>query len=290
MKFGERLRLLRKKKGLTQDQVAESISVSRRAYIAYEQDNVRPRKQDTYNKLAKVLGCDVNYLMVDDYPARLKTSVAMASALGALLMPPLNLIPLAWILSKNYLGLKNSYEKSDMNVDEPEESEVLPIDVIRQSEMAQKKFAAMAMGILYKAAAEKGIHCQTGIITDLSKEVIKPDEFIIVANHEITSWWLVFWAKDPNLDDTPIITLKEKACLMISRFTTAKSDPRRMASIVVEDNDLYDAVCTFKGRTSYRGNLSVILVDTNEVAILKEEIISVYAEECDDQNAYITLT
>ena len=40
MKFGEKLKDLRQKRKMTQDEVASAIGVSRRAYIAYEQGNV----------------------------------------------------------------------------------------------------------------------------------------------------------------------------------------------------------------------------------------------------------
>ena len=66
MKFGEKLKELRKKMKMTQDEVAASIGISRRAYADYELKHIRPRRQETYDKLAKILGCDANYLRADD--------------------------------------------------------------------------------------------------------------------------------------------------------------------------------------------------------------------------------
>ena len=62
-----------------------------------------------------------------------------------------------------------------------------------------------------------------------------------------------------------------------------------MATIAVDNNELYEAVCKYKEHNSYRGNLSVVLVDTNEITIRKEEIISL----CDDahpvESTYISV-
>lgn len=66
MKFGEKLRKLRKEKGLTQAEVAKAVGIGRRSYVAYEQDGRYPRNRDTYGKLAEVLDCDVNYLYTED--------------------------------------------------------------------------------------------------------------------------------------------------------------------------------------------------------------------------------
>lgn len=66
MQFGEKLKALRAEKNLSQVEVASRIGMSRRAYIAYEQDGVYPRKREIYYKLAEVLGCDPNYLLTEN--------------------------------------------------------------------------------------------------------------------------------------------------------------------------------------------------------------------------------
>ena len=62
-----------------------------------------------------------------------------------------------------------------------------------------------------------------------------------------------------------------------------------MASIVVDNLELYEAVLKFKGHNSYRGNLSVILVDTEAVAIVKEEVIATYCEGEECQGACLRI-
>lgn len=66
MKFGEKLKILRRKKGLTQEQVAQAIGISSRAYGSYEQSGKYPRIRERYTKLAEVLDCEPAYLMSED--------------------------------------------------------------------------------------------------------------------------------------------------------------------------------------------------------------------------------
>ncbi len=64
--FGKRLSALRKAKNLTLAQVADKIGVTLNTYKGMEYKSVRPADVRTYNKLAKVLGCDVGYLKEGD--------------------------------------------------------------------------------------------------------------------------------------------------------------------------------------------------------------------------------
>ena len=66
MKFGEKLTLLREKRGLRQADVASMVGISRRNYISYETEGRYPRNRDIYRRLSEVFGCDVNYLLTED--------------------------------------------------------------------------------------------------------------------------------------------------------------------------------------------------------------------------------
>ena len=64
--FGKRLSTLRKAKNLTLAQTADKVGITQSAYKSMEYRNYRPRDIKVYNKLAKVLGCDVEYLKEGD--------------------------------------------------------------------------------------------------------------------------------------------------------------------------------------------------------------------------------
>jgi transcriptional regulator with XRE-family HTH domain len=66
MKFGEKLKSLRKKAGLTQGELAKQIGISDRALLSYEKGVSYPRHRETYYKLAEILNVDANYLITED--------------------------------------------------------------------------------------------------------------------------------------------------------------------------------------------------------------------------------
>ena len=52
MNFGEKLRILRKEKGLSQKDVAEKLKISLRTYSSYELNQRRPRTQAKWKEIA----------------------------------------------------------------------------------------------------------------------------------------------------------------------------------------------------------------------------------------------
>lgn len=66
MKFGEKLRTLRKEKNLKQEELAKQIGVSTRTIISYENNKSYPRRMSTYKQLADALGCEENYLRTEN--------------------------------------------------------------------------------------------------------------------------------------------------------------------------------------------------------------------------------
>ena len=66
MTLGEKVRNERNRLGLSQDELAEKIGVTRRVISSYENDSSRPRGTERYNKLADALGVNINYLLSED--------------------------------------------------------------------------------------------------------------------------------------------------------------------------------------------------------------------------------
>lgn len=65
MTFGEKVRELRKEKGMTQIELANELEISIRAVRGWELENRLPRTADIYVKLAELFGCSLDYLMTD---------------------------------------------------------------------------------------------------------------------------------------------------------------------------------------------------------------------------------
>ena len=78
------------------------------------------------------------------------------------------------------------------------------------------------------------------------------------------------------MNDQFTITEEDRSYMLYNRFGPIASDPRRKASIVLDDVQLFSQICKLKGRNSYRGYMTVILLDSETPRVLKEEVISCY--------------
>lgn len=65
MTTGEKLALLRKKKGITQEELSEILKVSRQSVSRWEMDTTFP-ETDKLIKLSKLFGCSVDFLLNDN--------------------------------------------------------------------------------------------------------------------------------------------------------------------------------------------------------------------------------
>ena len=61
--FGEKLRYLREQKGLTQKQMAETLGISLRSYVSYENHTSYPKDSLVYQKLAEFYGVTTDFLI-----------------------------------------------------------------------------------------------------------------------------------------------------------------------------------------------------------------------------------
>lgn len=62
MTFGEKLRKYRKKKGLTQAELAKAADLSLKTITNYERGATYPKNREIYKTLANILEVDANYL------------------------------------------------------------------------------------------------------------------------------------------------------------------------------------------------------------------------------------
>lgn len=276
MDFGQKLRTLRNDKGLTQDEVAKACGMTRRAYISYEQNNVRPRNRETYSKLASILDTDVNYLLLEDSSA-LESTGTMACIEAIRFASPILAMPiLAASAALVSMFKRNSPTDEHNRIDQKISC---TDDLFHSYEKIQKKFKSVATGIILTTLAIKNVQCQLENIEDFDNYVNKPELVLLLNTEQVQTWWFIFWSKDYYINDHQIIKPKEFANVLISRFTGIPSNPSRMVSIVVDDEELFNTICDFKNNNSYRGNLSVILIDLDESRVSKEEIISTYNDD-----------
>ena len=62
MKFGEKVRELRKKCGMTQAELAKKAGLGLKTITNYEGGSTYPQNREVYATLAEILGCEADYL------------------------------------------------------------------------------------------------------------------------------------------------------------------------------------------------------------------------------------
>ena len=65
MRFGEKVRDLRKKHSLTQDELAKCLGVSKRTVIGWERDGRYPRNVEILEKMADIFHVPLTYIQPD---------------------------------------------------------------------------------------------------------------------------------------------------------------------------------------------------------------------------------
>ena len=66
MLFGEKLQAQRKKKGLSQEELARELGVTRRTVSNYENGGSYPQDRSVYFRLADFFGVDVNHFLTEN--------------------------------------------------------------------------------------------------------------------------------------------------------------------------------------------------------------------------------
>ena len=284
MQFGERIRILRKEKGLSQQEVADMLGVSLRAYAAYETKDVRPRKKATYEKMADVLGCDVNELLIEDSSKISPIFLAGLGlfGLGTSLTGPFGALAAA-ALAPVAFNIFSRKEEGDTYDNWVKEQNRLAL----QHERKEKQFSTSAIGILLTELGKKGIKCQVGEVNDLTLEGSVPDAYIKIDSQNIDEWWFVFWCTENRENEQYVISDEGRTYLLFNRFGPTVPNPKRKASIILDDKKMFDEICKLKRKNSYRGNLTVVLIDTEDSKILKEELVSSYDIDDDEDKLAI---
>lgn len=296
MTFGRRLKMLRVGKGLTQGEMASELGITRRAYISYEQDKARPRKEATYQKMAEALDCDVHELtdLVDTSSP--KNDIVNYGAIGAALAAVGLFVPFVGMAGVPFIAsaaasattLVATAEKGlDRKTNQTNTAPEYDNALLRQYENRQENFLAIAERILFHDFTQKRIEFRLGNLDDLEDRGGKPDDYITVLNSNIQTWWFSFWAKDPELDKHVKISPEERAGVMISRYTTAAFDPHRKISIIVDDKELFDNLIAYRNHNCFHGNMTAILVDV-ENKIVEEEAIAELDTPSELEKAEIT--
>lgn len=66
MKFGDKIKEQRTKRGIKQEELAKALNITARTLIRYEQNLSHPRNREIYKKLAGYFEMDINFFLTED--------------------------------------------------------------------------------------------------------------------------------------------------------------------------------------------------------------------------------
>ena len=161
-----------------------------------------------------------------------------------------------------------------------EEKENLENDISKYKNWNQEiqRFTATATGIILGKLAEKRLAFRFTTKDDSEMPLYETDIRLTLEEEQLDSW--VFCFVGTSLQDNSLdIFAKQATTRMFERFFFWPSNPRRKVSIVVNDTELFNHLMKYQGKNSYKGNMSVILIDVNRVIVEKEEYLSFYGLE-----------
>ena len=149
------------------------------------------------------------------------------------------------------------------------------LDEMKNFAIGMERYKATAAGIIYSKMAEMGITCRPGKQEDTDFPLNYTDLIMLVEDENINTWVLsCVTLNEENKDREALI--KPFAARFIDKLLHTKPDPKKKASFVVDDDELYKYLLEMKGKNSYRGNLSIIQFDVKSLSLLREEYISYY--------------
>ena len=109
---------------------------------------------------------------------------------------------------------KKAFSEKPANKKHLESTNQLNRLLILQEEKLNQ-FKAIALGIIAETAAEKGISFQQTSVQDLKTAGDKPDACAILLNQQLSQWWFIFWTKVPQLEDTALMTARDRAAMLM---------------------------------------------------------------------------
>lgn len=152
-------------------------------------------------------------------------------------------------------------------------------DVIVRRRQESMRFEQIASGAVLKALYDSGIKFGPGESGRSCVRGFKPDFSVIVGDKApILDWWFEF----KYVDAETAIRNKTLPRHLIERFMFLDAEPSRKISVVVDNRDTFEALAQMKNHLSYRGDLSVILIDPESYAVVREVYIAHFFENGED--------
>lgn len=223
-------------------------------------EKAQPRGGVTFEQLLKEADYSKSYL------AGMAAVSSMITAVGGV---PVAALPFATLTAGAKGATVAKSGKKEENEDE---------DKLLKAINDIQRFAATSMGLVYSNMAAKGIVFRPMVKTEEEKKTIGLDTTVIIDGSEISEYVFSYIYLD-EIDRKADVLVESSARKTVEKFVFMKSNSKRKVSLIVNCKELYDYLTKYKCELSYRGNLSVILVNIENVILEKEEYLAFYDEE-----------
>lgn len=277
--IGKEIEKLMIQNGLNQKQLSAASKLTEAAISNYLKGTRQPNKT-SLAKIAKALNTTPENLTKTSYSplgatTALRTlSIALSSA--AMLSPALMIA--AAISGAGALTLDELFSESK----EKKKSTGDLDKILLEYKKKLLRFQKISIAAIQTRLTDKKIEFSYNSGKNSQETRDQPDYSVDIYNEKIDSWWFIFYIDSTVIDNDFKVDKKNQAASLISKFALITPSNKRKMSIVINDKGLYDAICSYKGNIAYKGNLSVILIDENEIDIKNEDNIAYYGDENDE--------
>lgn len=148
-----------------------------------------------------------------------------------------------------------------------------------------KEYIAIVNGVFFGYLAKKGITFKQ--LADESDRLFvnEFDNYLNVENDHYSEYILRYVFFDEKIDNVIIETVAKK--YYIEDLMFCRYNPRRKISLIVENKDVYRLLAEQKDMLSYKGNLSVILIDRSKFQLVDETVLSVVDSMTEEQIKFV---
>lgn len=274
--IGKKIEKLMIQNGLNQKQLSAASKLTEAAISNYLKGTRQPNKT-SLAKIAKALNTTPENLTSYSTIGATTTLRALSIALSsfAMLSPALMIAGAisdagALTLDELFSGSKEK-KKSTGDLDK----------ILLEYQKNLLRFQKISIAAIQTRLTDKKIEFSYNSGKNSQETRNQPDYSVDIYNEKIDSWWFIFFIDSTVIDNDFKVDKKNQAASLISKFALITPSNKRKMSIVINDKELYEAICSYKGNIAYKGNLSVILIDENEIDIKNEDNIAYYGDEND---------
>ena len=180
--------------------------------------------------------------------------------------------------------VKDFFTKDTEKKDDNSFLQVKEHDFVEYSSMINEerkdilRFKAISKGIIYDTISRRVDIQMT--LDGMSIENYTPDTFIFFKNIPFKAWAFdCLYVNEQNKWER----YKKSFTNIIGNYILHKPDPQLLTSIITNSKPLFDYFCSLSGKIAYRGNLTMILIDTDTLNVVDEGCISVIDDNYQNQ-------